>query len=50
MVSEDVSREDGVGMPHTGEDKVEFVDFAHVLQQARVTLGWVFEVGFAGLE
>ena len=32
---------------HTTEDKVEFLDFGHMLQHARLTLGLAYELAFA---
>lgn len=32
---------------HTTEDKVEFLDFKHMLQHARLTLGLAYELAFA---
>lgn len=34
---------------HTTEDKIEFLDFNHMLQHARMTLALVFELAFASL-
>jgi leucyl aminopeptidase len=32
---------------HTTEDKLEYLDFDHMLQHARMTLGLVYELAFA---
>ncbi|KAF2725966.1 leucine aminopeptidase/pepditase M28/metalloprotease [Polychaeton citri CBS 116435] len=32
---------------HTTEDKIEFLDFKHMLQHAKLTLGLVYELAFA---
>ena len=32
---------------HTTEDKIEYLDFNHMLQHARMTLGLVYELAFA---
>lgn len=32
---------------HTTEDKIEYLSFSHMLQHARLTLGLVYELGFA---
>ncbi|KAI9704849.1 MAG: Leucine aminopeptidase 1 [Candelina mexicana] len=32
---------------HTSEDKIEYLSFDHMLQHARLTLGLVYELGFA---
>jgi leucyl aminopeptidase len=34
---------------HTTEDKIEYLSFDHMLQHARLTLGLVYELGFAKL-
>jgi len=34
---------------HTTEDKIEFLDFDHMLQHARLTLGLAYELAFAHL-
>ncbi|OQO02505.1 Leucine aminopeptidase 1 [Cryoendolithus antarcticus] len=32
---------------HTTEDKIEYLDFGHMLQHARLTLGFAYELAFA---
>lgn len=32
---------------HTTEDKIEFLDFDHMLQHAKLTLGLAYELAFA---
>ncbi len=32
---------------HTSQDKLEFLDFKHMLQHARLTLALVYELAFA---
>jgi bacterial leucyl aminopeptidase len=34
---------------HTAEDKIEYLDFDHMLQHAKFTLGLVFELAYATL-
>ncbi|KAI9655438.1 MAG: Leucine aminopeptidase 1 [Alyxoria varia] len=48
MVSEgSTAPGDKRGSPHTGDDKVEYLSFDHMLQHARMTLGFVYELAFA---
>lgn len=35
---------------HTTEDKIEFLDFDHMLQHARLTLGLAYELAFAKID
>ncbi|KAK6432172.1 Leucine aminopeptidase 1 [Oleoguttula sp. CCFEE 5521] len=35
---------------HTTEDKIEYLDFGHMLQHARLTLGFAYELAFAKFE
>ena len=34
---------------HTTEDKIEFLSFSHMLQHARLTLAFAYELAFADL-
>ncbi len=35
---------------HTTQDKMEYLDFKHMLQHARLTLGLVYELAFANFD
>ena len=34
---------------HTTEDKIEYLSFDHMLQHAKLTLGFAYELGFSPL-